>query len=120
MGKKIQAIKLIWKFRRWIKPKILWALWKARKPIKNIIKEIKKLMSTKNESEKQEPGKFTTEFFLVLLTNIIAIIGALKGMIGAEWTGVILAILNGTYGILRTLRKNSSDRKEVELKKIKG
>jgi len=70
------------------------------------------------DKPKNEPGKFTTEFILVVVSNLIAIMGVLKGMIGPEITAIILAVLNAIYSIARTLRKSSADKKEVELKKI--
>jgi len=112
-------LKLIWVFRKWIKPKIIWALWKARKPILNIIREVKKIMAD-NTTVSNEPGKYTSEFFLVVFSNVITLIGALKGIIGPELTAGILAVLNGIYTIIRTWRKNSADKKEVELKKIEA
>ena len=52
-------------------------------------------------------GIFTTEFWLVILTNIITIVGALKGVIPGEWAAGILGIANTVYGILRSFVKAS-------------
>jgi len=73
-----------------------------------------------NTTVSNEPGKYTSEFFLVVFSNVITLIGALKGIIGPELTAGILAVLNGIYTIIRTWRKNSADKKEVELKKIEA
>lgn len=51
-------------------------------------------------------GIKTTEFWLIIITNIITIINGLQGLIDAKTATIILAILNGIYTTLRTLSKN--------------
>lgn len=72
------------------------------------------------DKPKNEPGKFTTEFFLVIISNITAVVGAIKGFIGPELAASIVITLNGIYAIIRTWRKNSADKKEIELKKMES
>lgn len=50
-------------------------------------------------------GYKTTEFWLVVVSNLISIVGTLKGLIPADKCAVLLAILNGVYAILRSLVK---------------
>jgi len=77
-------------------------LWKVRKPISSIIKEVKKM--------KNEPGRKTTEFILVIISELIVVVGALGKIIPPETAAIIIATLTGVYNILRTLRKNSADK----------
>ena len=52
-----------------------------------------------------KPGYATTEFWLTVITNLITVVGALEGVINPETMAIILAVLNGVYGILRSLVK---------------
>ena len=52
-----------------------------------------------------KPGWQCTEFYVTVLSNIIAIVGALKGIIPAQTATIALVILNGIYTILRSLVK---------------
>ena len=69
----------------------------------NHIKEGLKKMEGNNNGVK--PGWRCTEFWLTVITNLITIVGALKGIIKPETMVIVLAILNGIYGILRSLVK---------------
>lgn len=55
--------------------------------------------------EGTKPGYKTTEFYLTLLTNVIAIIGALKGVIPDNVATIIVATANAAYGLIRALTK---------------
>lgn len=81
----------------------LKTVWKIRKPIKKLIKEVKVQM-------KNEPGKFTTEFWLTVVSNLIAIAGAIKGLISPEIAATVVAVLTAIYNVLRTWRKNSASK----------
>lgn len=50
-------------------------------------------------------GIKTTEFWLTVLTNLLAVIGVLEGVLPAQTAAVIVAVLNGIYGVLRALQK---------------
>lgn len=71
-------------------------LWKVKKPVSNIAMEVSKMPKS---------GWRTTEFWLVIVSNLLTIAGALQGVIGAETAAVIVAVLNGIYGVLRTIAK---------------
>ena len=53
-------------------------------------------------------GWKTTEFWLVVLSNIATVIPALSGVIPPEKAATILAVVNGIYGIVRALTKASA------------
>lgn len=78
------------------KIKTLWALKKAA----NNIGEAYKM----NNGIK--PGYRTTEFWMTVATNLIAIIGTLKGVIPEDKAAIALAIANGVYAIARSLVKS--------------
>ncbi len=50
-------------------------------------------------------GIKTTEFWLTIITNLLAVVGVLEGVLPAQTAAVILAVLNGVYGVLRALQK---------------
>ena len=50
-------------------------------------------------------GIKTTEFWLTILANVVAVVGALQGVIPAETAAIIIAALNAVYGFLRTIAK---------------
>lgn len=52
-----------------------------------------------------KPGYKTTEFWLTLITNAITTLGAVKGAINPNTAAIVLASLNGIYGVLRTVAK---------------
>ena len=52
-----------------------------------------------------KPGVQTTEFWLTLLSNAAAVVGALKGVIPPETAAIIMAVINSVYSTLRTLAK---------------
>lgn len=70
-------------------------LLKVRKPIEGLIKEVSKVKS----------GWKTSEFWMTVVSNLITIVGALKGVIPAETAAVIVAVLNGLYTIGRDVVK---------------
>jgi hypothetical protein len=69
-------------------------LFKIRRPIKNIGGIIM-----------QKPGWKTSEFYLTVLSNLIAIAGALNGVLDPKTAAIIMAVLNGLYTTLRTVAK---------------
>lgn len=84
----------------------------------NLLQKIKALYSlnrilshTITEAKKMDgltPGYKTTEFYLTLLTNIVTIVGTLKGVIPEHIGATIIAAANGLYGVLRTFAKKES------------
>ena len=55
-----------------------------------------------------KPGWQTTEFWLVVATNLLAIGTAVQGALPAKYAIVIMAALNGFYNFMRTIAKNNS------------
>ena len=91
----IQKIKLLFKLREFF----------------NKLKEGGKFMEGTNK-----PGWKTTEFWLVVISNLITIIIALNGVISPEKATTIITILNGVYAVLRSLVKQPSITTIVENK----
>lgn len=77
------------------------ALFSLNKAISNI-KEAYKMDST------VKPGYKTTEFWLTVITNIVTVIGAIKGLIPANVATIALTVLNAIYGVIRTLAKSNA------------
>ena len=50
-------------------------------------------------------GWKTTEFWVTVVANLIVVVGALGEVIPADTAAVIIAVLNGVYGVLRALIK---------------
>ena len=82
----LQKIKLYFKFKR------------AFNNIKKAAQEVKMNSETR-------AGWKTTEFWLIVVSNLLAITGTLKGVIPADTGAIIIASLNGIYGVLRTIAK---------------
>ena len=61
-------------------------------------------------------GYKTTEFYITVVSNLLGVFGVVKGMIPADTAAVILAVLNGLYGVLRALQKQPSITTLVENK----
>ena len=61
-------------------------------------------------------GYKTTEFWLTMVSNLLGVFGVVKGMIDPNTAAVILAVLNGAYGVLRALQKQPSITTLVENK----
>ena len=84
--------------------KNLALIWKNRKAIKtasNAVDEIKEAYMEK----KTKSGIATSEFWLTVVTNLITIAGALNGVLDPKTAAIVMASLNGVYGVLRTLAK---------------
>ena len=54
-----------------------------------------------------KPGVMTTEFFLVLVPNLITIVNGLQGRVPDKWELAALTVLNGFYAALRTWLKKT-------------
>lgn len=78
----------------------LKTLLKLNTFVNTTIKEAKKM----NEGK---PGYRTTEFWLNILTNIVTIVGTLKGVIPEQTAAIIIATANGVYGVIRTIVKKA-------------
>ena len=63
-------------------------------------------MATK-KGEKMKPGWKTTEFWLTVLSNLAVVVGALEGVIPAEKMAIIIAVINGVYGVVRATTKST-------------
>ena len=77
----------------------------------NILEKIKILLKIKKSIKEVETmalkeGYKSTEFWLVVVSNLVNIVGALNGVIKPDTAAIILTILNAMYAILRTLVKN--------------
>lgn len=70
-------------------------LLKVRKPAEKLIEEASKVKS----------GYKTTEFWLTILSNLLAVAGALQGVIDPKTAAVVVAVLTGLYNTLRTVAK---------------
>jgi hypothetical protein len=53
----------------------------------------------------KKAGWKTTEFWVTVVINLISVVGVLKGILPAQTAAIILAVLDGLYGVLRTLIK---------------
>jgi len=83
----------------------------------NIFQEIKALFTVKGFVQTEikgatqmngtKPGYLTTEFWVTALTNLIAVVGALKGIIPGNVATIALTVLNSVYAIVRTFVKTS-------------
>ena len=87
-------------------------LWKIRDLFRKL-KEGSKMVETATGTK---PGYKTTEFWLVVVSNLTTIVTALNGVVSPEKATVILAILNGIYTILRSLVKQPKITTIVESK----
>lgn len=79
----------------------LKAAFIMNKFVESEIKEAKRMDTNK-------PGYKTTEFYLTLLTNVVAIVGAMKGIIPDQVATIIVASANGIYGIVRAITKSAT------------
>lgn len=84
--------------------KVIWELKKAYDKTKE---------AYKMDSTAIKAGWKTSEFWLTVLTNIIAIVGSLGGLIPPQTATVILAVANGVYGIIRAITKSSASSTSV-------
>lgn len=57
------------------------------------------------EGKKMKTGYKTTEFWLVIITNLLAVVTAFNGLLDPKTAGIIVAVLNGLYAILRSVVK---------------
>lgn len=80
--------------------------FKVKSPVENAIKEARKMNGNK-------PGWKTTEFWLTILTNLGSVVGALSGVIPADLAVKIIAGINGTYAVARSVLKAIQDVKEA-------
>lgn len=78
----------------------LKTVWKNRKALKAASKSVDGIKEAYVKS-----GWKTTEFWLAVLSNVATVVPALGGMIPPEKAAMILAIVNGLYGIVRALTK---------------
>lgn len=77
------------------------ALWAIKGFVEDATKEAKKMTNAK-------PGYLTTEFWMTILTNIVTLVGALKGVIPDQAAAIILASANGIYGVVRAITKQGA------------
>ena len=78
----------------------------------NLLQEIKMLFAVKMPAEnliaevnQVKAGWKTTEFWMTIVTQLLAVVAALNGVLDAKTAAIIIAVLNGVYGVLRTLAK---------------
>lgn len=75
-------------------------IWKHREAIKIASKSVDGIKEAYVKS-----GWKTSEFWLVVLSNIAAIVPALNGVIPADKAATLLVIVNSVYAIVRALTK---------------
>ncbi len=75
-----------------------------KKSFDELKKEAKKEVVMNGETK---PGYKTTEFWMTVCTNIVSIVGMLKDVIPPQTAAIIIAVVNGIYGVLRTHAKKS-------------
>lgn len=78
----------------------------------NILQEIKLLLMVRKPAEdllqevkQMKPGWQTTEFWVKILGDIVAVWGAVHGFIPADKAAMIVAITSSVYAALRTILK---------------
>ena len=76
---------------------ILWDKIKALFAIKKAFGNIKEAQV--------KTGWKTTEFWMTVATNVITVIGALKGVIPDDKAALVIAIANAVYSVARALTK---------------
>ena len=74
------------------------SLWQKVKAVFTIRKAVMNVAEVK-------AGWKTSEFWLVIVTNLIAVVGAIQGFIPATTVVIIMAALNAVYQFLRTITK---------------
>lgn len=63
--------------------------------------------SIKNIKEaKMKTGYKTTEFWMVVIANLLNVLGTLNGVIDGKTFAIVSTTLNGAYTVMRTLAKN--------------
>ena len=71
-----------------------------------LLMQIRKFLNEEKENYKMnstvKPGWKTTYFWLTLLSNVVPIVGSLKGVIPPDKAAMIIGIINGVYGIIRS------------------
>lgn len=75
--------------------KKLQVLLRLRKPAENLLKEVAKV----------KDGYKTTEFWMTIVSQLLAVVGALSNVIDAKTAAVVVTVLNAVYAVLRTLAK---------------
>lgn len=90
----------MFKFLKWIK---------VYKGVRKMAKEVKKVQKKKD----LKAGIKTTEFWLVVVSNLLTIAGTLKGIIPAKYSAIIIAVLTGIYTILRSYLKMINETKQI-------
>lgn len=80
-------------------------LWEKIKTVFAVKKFVDTQVKEAKRMDTGKPGWKTTEFYLTLLTNIVAIVGSLKGVIPQEAATIVVAVANGIYGIIRAVTK---------------
>lgn len=83
-------------------------LWKKVKLIFGLRKVVNQTIKEATHMEGTKPGYKTTEFWLNILTNIITIVGTLKGVIPEQTAAIIIASANGIYGVVRAIAKKQA------------
>ena len=75
-------------------------LWlKLRKPVNKLLTEVKGMKS----------GYKTTEFWMSVTAQLLAVAGALGGVLDPKTAAIVVAVLNAIYAILRTVAKAQGD-----------
>ena len=78
---------------------------KAYFAIKKAVNNIKEENNKMETQTGVKPGWKTSEFWMTMATNVIAVVGALGKFIPAEASAVVMAIANAVYSISRSITK---------------
>ena len=70
-------------------------LFRIRKPAGDLLTGVSKV----------KDGWKTSEFWMTIVSQILAVVGALNGVIDAKTAATVVAVLNAIYAVLRTLAK---------------
>ena len=77
----------------------------------NIFQEIKALITIRGAVRNMsdvKAGWQTSEFWLIVVTNLLAVATAMQGSLNPQTAAIILAVLNGVYTVLRTIVKGGT------------
>lgn len=70
-------------------------LFRIRKPATDLLQEVKQVKS----------GWKTSEFWMTVVSQLLAVVGALSGVLDAKTAAIVVGALNAVYTVLRTIAK---------------
>lgn len=75
--------------------------------LNSIVNKFKKEVKMEEERNGVKSGIRTSEFWLLVISNLMTIAGTLQGVIPPDTGAIIVASLTGIYNVLRTIAKKS-------------